>query len=459
MIGVLRRTTSIRHRLLSFLLAGAAATALILFFVVQSVALRLAEESQDNILTASAVSIVDNTRFRDGEILVDIPYFAFSMLGSTVDERVFYAIWLGDEFLTGYGDLPRTSGSEERTIRAAEFLGEPVRIITIRRPISLFEGSSVLEVSVAQTLKGQRSILGRVSNLAMGIGAGFFALTAMLAVFVAKMATRPIDRLTQSLSRRGPADLRPVSAEVPDEMTPLVKTLNSFMTRLKTSLVRSEDFIAEAAHRVRTPLAIVRTQAEIGLRRADSPENQQSLREMIRAIDETSRSAGQLLDHAMVSFRADALDEEEVALASLVQDTLKRIRPMADLKDIEIRVASSGTAVLRGDHILLQSALANLLDNALKYTPPEGRIDLAIHGDVETIVLSVKDNGPGFPDGARASLTDRFVRGTNAGDIVGSGLGLTIAEEVVRVHGGTLALSNRPEGGACVSLSFPAGSR
>lgn len=455
MIALLRPTTSIRQRLLTYLLAGAAATAVILYFVVQSVARQLAQESLDNILTASAVSIVDNTRVRGGEIRVDIPYFAFSMLGSTTDERVFYAIWLGDEFLTGYGGLPRDRDTGATSLRSAEFLGDEVRIPTIRRPFSVLEGSSTLEVSVAQTLKGQRATLGRISAMAVGIGAGFFVLTAALALVVANMTIRPVNRLTRSLSRRGPADLRPVSTEVPREMAPLVATLNSFMTRLQTSLSRSEDFIAEAAHRVRTPLAIVRTQAEIGMRRAETPENRQNLREVIRAIDETSRTAGQLLDHAMVSFRADSLDDEDVSLSALAQDAVARVRPMAELKEIEIAVATHGDPHLRGDLILLQNALANLLDNALKYTPPEGRIDIAIHRTDTGPVLTIADDGPGFPENPTAPLTDRFVRGPDVGDIVGSGLGLTIAEEVIRVHGGTLSLSNRPEGGACVSVSFP----
>ena len=153
MIPGLAPTTSIRRRLLTFLLAGAAATAIILYFVVQSVAAQLAQESQDNILTASAVSIVDNARVRDGEIMIDIPYFAFSMLGSAADERVFYAIWLGDEFLSGYESLPRPEGSpaEPASFDTLPFLGEDVRIATVARPISLFEGSSLLRVSISHS--------------------------------------------------------------------------------------------------------------------------------------------------------------------------------------------------------------------------------------------------------------------------------------------------------------------
>lgn len=457
MIAHLAPSTSIRKRLLTYLLTGAAATAVILYFVVQSVAEQLARESQDNILTASAVSIVDNSRVQNGEIMVDIPYFAFSMLGSSADERVFYAIWLGDEFLSGYEDLPRpeTDLSTSRHLASAAYLGEDVRIVSARRPISLLEGSAVLEVSIAQTLKGQRATLLRVSRLAVGIGAGFFVLTAVLAIIVANTTIRPVNRLAHSMSRRGPSDLRPVTTEVPAEMAPLVISLNSFMTRLQASLARSEDFIAEAAHRLRTPLALVRTQADISMRHASTPEDRRTLREMIRAIDETSRTAGQLLDHAMVSFRSDSLDDESIPLHTLVHDVVARVQPTSELKEIDIHVTAQEGAHLRGDPILLQSALANLLDNAVKYTPAEGRVDLQVTTRGDQAIVTISDSGPGFPAPETAGLTTRFVRGSNASGIVGSGLGLTIAEDVVRVHGGTLSLSNTLGGGACVTLCFP----
>ncbi|WP_424976361.1 sensor histidine kinase [Dinoroseobacter sp. S124A] len=450
-------TTSIRRRLLTFLLTGAAATAIILYFVVQSVAAQLAQESQDNILTASAVSIVDNARVRDGEIMIDIPYFAFSMLGSAADERVFYAIWLGDEFLSGYDSLPRPEGppAEPARFDTLPFLGEEVRLATVARPISLIEGSSLLQVSIAQTRQGQRAVLTRVSRLSLGIGAGFFALTALLAIVVASTTIRPVNRLTGSLSRRGPSDLREVTTAVPREMAPLVATLNSFMTRLKTSLARSEDFIAEAAHRVRTPLAIVRTQAEILHRRAETPEARQTLQEMMRAVDETSRTAGQLLDHATVSFRSDSLESGEISLQTLAREAAARARPISELKDIEITVEGAAESRLRGDLILMQSAVANILDNAIKYTPAEGQITLSVDRDQDRARLRVTDTGPGFPDADPAALTGRFVRGSNAAQIIGSGLGLTIADEVARVHGGQLILANSAGGGACVTLSFP----
>ncbi|MEO1637697.1 MAG: sensor histidine kinase [Pseudomonadota bacterium] len=447
---------SIRRRLLVMLIGSAGLLAVLLYFVVQNVARQVAQQSQDNILSASALSVIDSARTVDGELTVDLPYAALSMLDSVTDERVFYTIRFGEEVLTGYADLPRvTAAGAEATHLSAQYLGEEIRIAAVARPFSTDLGRELLEVSVAQTLSGQRESLARSSRLALSVGAGFFALTAILALLIARATVRPFERLTASISRRGPTDLRPVTAPVPQEMAPLVASLNGFMNRLEASLNRSEEFIAEAAHRVRTPLAVVRTKAEIIQHNVKRQENKAAIAEMIAAIDESSRTAGQLLDHAMVSFRLDRLAQEEVDLRALMVATVDRLRPMADIADILLETGVADAASVKGDPILLQNALQNLIDNAIKYSPAGTAITVALEQEADGARLCVTDQGPGLPTEAQTSLTERFVRGANAAGIIGSGLGLTIVEEVITAHGGILELSNTTGGGACASLFFP----
>ena len=448
---------SIRRRLLLLLLANAAVLAIVVYFVVQSVARQVAQESQDNVLTASALSILDSARLSGGEISIDFPYSALSMLDSISDERVFYAIRLENAFLSGYADLPNADGDAvgSPAYLSTTFLGEDVRVASVRRRVSTDTGQSMLHVSVAQTLSGQKLALARISRTAMTIGAAFFLVSVLLAGIISRSTIRPLARLTESVSRRGPKDLRPVAAPVPSEMLPLVVSLNSFMRRLQKSLMRSEDFIAEAAHRVRTPLAIVRTKAEIAQRKTDDPETRKALKEMIRAIDDSSRTAGQLLDHAMVTFRLDHLVREEISLHRLVQDTVERMRPTSELKDVVIEAEGVVDVVIKGDPILVQNALHNLVDNALKYSPAGAEILVSLNADQAGAEVSVKDTGPGFPVGELSELPKRFARGANAHAVVGSGLGLTIAKEVVEAHGGVMQISNNAGGGACVSLLFP----
>ena len=424
--------------------------------VVQSVAEQIAQESQDNILAASAISILDSARVVEGEISIDLPYSSLSMLDSVTDERAFYAIRLNDEFLSGYSDLPRiTPPSDVTAFQSTTYLDEDIRIASTWRNFSALDGQAYLEISVAQTLTGLNQSIARISRISLAVGFGFFLLSMVIAMVIAQTTIRPLHRLTGSVSRRGPSDLRPLAAPVPTEMAPLVSSLNSLMTRLQKSLSRSEDFIAEAAHRVRTPMAIVRTQAEVTLRRVEKEENRQAVREMIRAVDESSRTAGQLLDHAMVSVRTDNLARESIQLDELIVDVANRLHPISELRDLEIVAKKMERTKIQGDPILVQNAIQNVLDNAIKYTDADTEITVQLDHSEGFAHIHVRDEGSGFDATEIDRLLQRFERGRNADRIVGSGLGLTIVDDIMRAHRGHITLTNNSGAGACVTLSFP----
>ncbi|GGH33015.1 two-component system, OmpR family, sensor histidine kinase TctE [Cribrihabitans marinus] len=456
MSGALAVSGSIRRRLIVQLLLGAAVLAAALVLLVTNLARTVAQETQDSILMASVTSILDTMTVRDGAVSVDLPYAALSMLGNVSEDRVFYRILADGAVLTGYGDLPppgegvgRDGGYQTTRYRDAE-----IRMASARRLLSVAGTPVRVTVSVAQTRDGQARRLAEIRRLGGAIGLGFFALAALLAVVTAQSGLRPLRNLAGAVSRRGPKDLRPVRGPVPQEMAPLVGSLNRFIERLTYSLSRSEDFIAEAAHRVRTPLSTVRTQAEIALRRVERPENRAALKEMIRAIDESSRAAGQLLDHAMVTFRTDHLEREAVDLCGLARDLADRLGPVAELRDIRIALSCDGQPVVQGDAVLIENALRNVLDNAIKYSPRDCAIDIEVGQGRDGAAIRVRDQAGGFPEDELDRMPMRFARGSNAAETVGSGLGLTIAREVLEAHGGRLELSNEGEG-ACVTLHFP----
>jgi len=448
---------SIRRRLSALLTIVAGIIAIFLFFLIQSVARQIAQSSQDNILLASAISIIDSSRFNKGEFSIDLPYSSLSMLDTVTDERVFYSIKLDDQFLSGYKLLPQADVFKSNNIAylSSHFLDQDIRIVTVKRLFSINNQPVTLEVSVAQTLNGLTKTLASTRRVSLIVGVTFFLIAAILSFMLARSAVNPLARLTKSISKRGPKDLRPVAAPVPAEMVPLVSSLNTLMHRLEKSLTRSEDFITEAAHRVRTPLTVVRTQAEITLRQIDKPRNRKNLKEIIRAIDESSRAAGQLLDHAMVTFRADNLALEKVNICQLINDTVDRLSPLADLRDISLEVELLHHASVLGDPILLQNALYNIIDNAIKYSPIDSKVVTTISSINEKIQISVNDTGPGFNSDEPSKLIERFQRGENVEGIIGSGLGLTIAHEVVEAHKGHLEIKNLVGGGACVSFLLP----
>ncbi|MDA7966042.1 sensor histidine kinase [Ruegeria sp.] len=446
---------SLRNRLVLTLIGGAVVLALLFFFAVRNFAVQVAQQGQDNILEASVTSMLDAAAIRGGEVELDLPYSAFSMLSTPADDRVFYAILRDGEFQSGYEDLTFTESLPDKrpTFESSQLRGEAVRQISASRTLVGADKRTEIQIVLAQTQDALSETLDRISRNAALLGVGFFALAAVLSFWASSATIGQLGRLATSVTRRGPQDLSPFKQPVPQEMAPLVTSLNSLMGRLDHSLSQSEDFIAEAAHRVRTPLATVRSYAEATLQRVDKEENREAMRSMVKAIDESSRAAGQLLDHAMITFRADHLVPEAIDLVDLVHDLVLRLTPVAEMKDLSLSLQGDPSVPYSGDPILIQNAVRNLIDNAMKYGPAESSIEITVSA-LPGPRITICDHGPGFLSHEIETLTTRFQRGANSKDTIGSGLGLTIAQDVATAHGGRIDLSNQPKGGACVTLSL-----
>lgn len=452
-------TASIGRRL-TLLLAGVAALLSVLsWWMVTGLARQAAERTQDNVLAASVTTIAETLRSEQGEVRLELPYSAFSMLGAISEDRVFYRVATGDTFLTGYDDLPvpteQVPSGGRVIFDTGVYSGEEVRMATVSRLVLAGTQPVSVKVTVAQTRGGVASISAELSQLAAFLSVAFFLVAVSLSAFAARTSLKPLNEIAAAVSRRGPSDLRPLRRAAPTELAPLMTSLNRLMDRLGQSIRSAEDFIAEAAHRIRTPLATVRAQAEIALRSAKDEDQKQRLRQMIRAVDESSRSAGQLLDHATVVYRSDDLVRTPITLSDLVRQTVAGLEPTAAMKDIRLRVEMIEGKV-QVDPVLMDNALRNVLDNAIKYSPPETDVTIAVsegHGEIR---IAVTDQGAGLGDGPVDQLTHRFQRGTNTQGVVGSGLGLTIAKDVLVAHGGRLELETL-EGnkGTCATLVLP----
>ncbi|NND48650.1 MAG: sensor histidine kinase [Rhizobiales bacterium] len=439
------------------LLIAAAILSGLLYVSIRGVADAAVEQTQDGIMAAAATAISEQLREVDGEIEADIPYSAFSMLGSNGEDRVFYRILVDGVTLTGYDDLPLPEGDVTMLVPShytRPFRDTEVRIAAVQQTILSGGRPAQVMVLVAQTRLGQASIAAFLANQAAALGLGFFVVAALLALLAAGIGLRPLGELAAAVGRRGPQDLRPFDRSVPSELAPFVTAFNGFVARLSAALSRTETFIAEAAHHVRTPLATVRTEAEIALRLSNDDQTRASLRNVIRAVEESSRSASQLLDHATVAYRSDRRSETELDLTALAREVSHGLTPTADLKDLTLKLSLPDRPVTTvGDALMLECALRNLIDNAIKYSTPDGEIEIGLVAAGSWARIIVSDRGRGLSDDAAETLTRRFQRGSNVDDVIGSGLGLTIVAEVAKAHGGNLNITNREGGGTCAQLS------
>lgn len=451
-------STSLRRRLVwQFLILSVLLIAGLLV-VVGWVANRASQTSQDAVLGAAVTAIAEGVRSVDEGVELELPFAAFSMLGAMGNERIFYAVHFGDRIVTGYEGMPEPPSEPEDlapVFWTADYRDIPLRLAAVTRTMPLDSRITAMTVTLGQTRHGQAAIARETALGAMWVALGFLALALPVALLAAQSVLLPVRRLAEVVARRGPRDLSPVRHPAPRELAPLVRSLNGLIARLRLALRLAETFIFEAAHRIRTPLSLVRTEAELALSETRDEATRLRLRRMVRAIDESSRSAGQILDHAMVKYRSDQFDATRLDLARLASSVLRTMQPLAEMRDIAItQEGLDHPCFVHGDERMLEIALRNILDNAIKYTRPEGNVALTLHSRGTEAVLEICDDGRGFAD-EPAQLVDRFRRGGNVADVSGSGLGLTIVSEVATAHYGRFGLTPRKEGGACATFTLP----
>lgn len=454
-----RAPASLRRRLIVQLLALSAVLALALYVAVRLGAERASEATLDGILGAATTAIAEELRSVEGGTELDLSPGTFSMLSAVGEERIFHRLNISGLVVTGYADLPMppvAPSTLEPVFYDAAYRDADLRLAAVARSLMIDNRAAPVLVIVGQTREGQRAIAQTLANRAAALGLAVFLVAVPLSLLSAGTLLRPIARLAEAVGRRGGHDLRPVRHPAPAELMPLVEQLNAFIARLRQTLAQTETFIAEAAHHIRTPLATLKSEAELALMQASDEPTRARLRGMIRATEESARSAGQLLDHATVLFRADQRALDRVDLGTMAAALAERFRPTADLKDMTIRLDLPTMPVeTLGDAVLIEAALRNLIDNAVKYAPEETTVDIALTLDGSLARLEVRDRGRGLGGETQAVLAQRFRRGGNVGAVVGSGLGLTIVTETATAMGGRFALADREGGGTCAVLWLP----
>ena len=427
---------SLRNRLLVILAILVAIFSIVLFVSIRALTGQAVSAAQDGLLKAAAVSILEKVRISDGALFFDLPYDTFTILGSIGEDRIFYRIDANSTFLTGYEDLPISDTyGDERTpaFASIEYRGGILRLAAIEKPV-LVEGQSIrIRVLIGQTSNFQAQLLSQLTENLLIIVLSFCLFVGLLALLTVNSMLNPIRRLADAVDRRGPNDLRQVDHPTPKELEPLLNALNDFISRLNGALKQTEIFIAEAAHHIRTPLATVKSEGELALRKARKPENRAHLRNIVRSVEQANRSATQLLDHAIVLYRMEQPERRTIKLLQCVNDMVSNFAPTAELRDIEIKVESNISTVLELylDQTLLETALRNLLDNAVKYSEAEATISIGINALSDKCRISVRNRSATMIKIDTDLMVKRFSRGANATNVVGSGLGLAIVREVM----------------------------
>jgi two-component system, OmpR family, sensor kinase len=279
-------------------------------------------------------------------------------------------------------------------------------------------------------------------------------LLGLLGWWIVGRGLVPLAALADSLAARAPTSLEPVPmVQAPVEVQPLVQALNALLSRLGDAFDAQRRLAADAAHELRTPLTALTLQIQLA-RRAGSPEERDlALARLEQGVKRATRLVQQLLTMARLDPDAAAQPAARVNLAAVATTVVEEKKPLAAKQNIALTLAAE-PATLTGQEEALQILLANLVDNALRYTPAGGTVLVSVTRSGGGACLEVADTGPGIPEEERERVFDRFYRGSGAPP-GGSGLGLAIVRQVAALHGATITLSERPGGGLVVSARFP----
>ena len=334
------------------------------------------------------------------------------------------------------------------------------------RVLTTLAGDQV--VRVAQPMKVRREL---AASMAFSTVLPLIAILPFLAAFVwfgIARSLRPLERLAAAVAMRSPRTLEPLPEfGLPTEVQPLVHALNGLLARLATAQDAQRAFIADAAHELRTPLTAVHLQAQLAERAVTGDERRAALDALRAGLDRATHLVGQLLTLAREEPGVIERPQARVDVAALAREVIADAVAQAAARRIDLGLAGQhggddpapGAAAVDGDAVGLRTLLANLVDNALRYTPDGGRVDVAITSAGGATAVTVRDTGPGIPEAEHARVFDRFYRTPGTAAVPGSGLGLAIVRNIADRHGAQVTLGSGLPGGAGpglgVTIRFP----
>ena len=421
-----------------------------------------ADTAYDRTLLASARTIAAGLSQRDGSLSADVPYVALDTFAYDSAGRIYYQVYdIQRRLISGYEHLPAPPPGTPRTddypalarFYNAEYRGQNVRVVSLLKAVSEPNMNGMAEIRVAETDEA-RVAMARSLMADTLLRLGMLGLGALLVVwFAVSAALRPLERLRTAVEEREPDDLRPLPlVPVQRELRPLVQTLNHFTERLRWQFERQAQFIADAAHELRTPLAVLKARIELGLRTHDPQVLRHTLEQTVKDTDRLTHLANQLLSLARIENGARAIAEggaQLLDLSQLARELGMAMAPLAHSRGVALALEADQPVWLRGEPTLLNELLSNLIDNALAHTCTGGNVILRVSLPA---VLEVEDDGPGIPYEDRERVFERFYRRNQ--QVAGSGLGLAIVGEICRAHLAHISLHDGAQRGLKVRVNF-----
>jgi two-component system sensor histidine kinase TctE len=439
------------------------------------VAKSIANQPFDHALEDSVTVLAQQVREVDGRVVSLLPGGARDILRADDIDNVYFQInGLRGEYVDGDRDLPLPPPPEDERARGltVQFRNDSMRATPVRvayawvnlRPLAARgEEPRAVLVQVAETLDKRAQLANEIIKGV--ILPQFIILPIVLALvwFALARGLSPLAQLQERIRARRPDDLSPIdSRQVPEEISPLVRSLNEMLARLSQTIDMQKRFIADAAHQMKTPLAGMRMQSELALRQLDPDEIHRSLEQLAKSSESATRLVNQLLALARAENQPHAgAAFEQVDLAALARATVQDWVQASFSYRIDLGFEQPDHPMeIAANPLMLRELLSNLIDNALRYTPAGGSVTVRVRRERDQAMLEVEDTGPGIAPAERDRVFERFYRILGSG-APGSGLGLAIVREIAHQHGAEIEVFNNPRStlrkspGCLFRLTFP----
>jgi signal transduction histidine kinase len=332
-------------------------------------------------------------------------------------------------------------------LHVLEWQGTEWRIFTLQ------EGGMTIQVATTSASRARK-----FAAIAPWLLLPLVVLVVVLGLLIRAAVGRalaPLEQVRTEVSQRSVSSLHALDMHnMPDEVAPLVATLNELLVRLDEALISQRRFIADAAHELRSPLTAVKLQAQLASRANTQNEREIALAQLTGGVDRAAHLVEQLLHMARLEPSARQGAFQTLSLDTLIKKVVADFSTQAEARDIDLGVSACASINITGQADSLRMLLGNLLDNALRYSPTGGRVDVELGKEDNQAVISVYDSGPGIPETERERVFERFYRVAGS-DVPGSGLGLSIVRQVAVLHGGHITLNTAKTGGLAVRVVLP----
>lgn len=365
-----------------------------------------------------------------------------------------------EDFTLPLSELGYAKAVEGETAReVVDTLGRfPVRMAT--RPIVLKDMGLVAIVQVGSSLEDRERIFNYMISLFLLSTLAAVLIASVVGWFLAAKALKPVDEITRTARRIGAESLdeRLVTKGPPDEIGRLAETLNEMIARLERSFNQVRQFTADASHELKTPLTVLKGEMEVALRSGASAEQLKEV--LLSNLEETDRMS-YIVKNLLDLTRADVeAVKEDVPLDGVLAERFEHFRKKAVTEGIGLDIVKNAPVLVQGDPVRLGQLIYNLIDNAFKYTPRGGRVELSLAQSGGEAILKVRDTGVGIAKEDQPYIFDRFfrvdkARTTTDGVVGGVGLGLSICKEIAETSGGTIEVESEPEKGSTFTVRLP----